>query len=84
MIARPYLRVGYVTVKEVWKIAKNKVATKGHQSCKLYLLSFIGNGEVDFQEFLTLMKKQMRKIDPEDELKELFQVFDMNSDGKIR
>ena len=39
---------------------------------------------MDFDEFLVLMKKQMKNMDPEDELKELFQVFDMNSDGKIR
>jgi calmodulin len=43
-----------------------------------------GNGEVDFEEFLSLMKKQMKDMDPEAELRELFQVFDMNSDGKIR
>lgn len=43
-----------------------------------------GNGEVDFNEFLTMMKEQMKKMDPEDELRELFQVFDMNSDGLIR
>ncbi|CAB4013129.1 calmodulin 12 [Paramuricea clavata] len=42
-----------------------------------------GNGEVDFEEFLSLMKKQMKDMDPEAELRELFQVFDMNSDGKI-
>ena len=39
---------------------------------------------MDFNEFLILMKKQMKNMDPEDELRELFQVFDMNSDGKIR
>jgi calmodulin len=45
---------------------------------------FPGNGEVDFEEFLTLMKKQIKHMDPEDELKELFQIYDINSDGLIR
>ena len=42
-----------------------------------------GNGEVDFEEFLTLMKKQIKNMDPEDELRELFQIYDINSDGLI-
>ena len=54
------------------------------RSDDLVCCTFAGNGEVDFNEFLVLMKKQMKNMDPEDELKELFQVFDMNSDGKIR
>jgi Ca2+-binding EF-hand superfamily protein len=55
-----------------------------YQKKKYLCFTSAGNGEVDFEEFLSLMKKQMKDMDPEAELRELFQVFDMNSDGKIR
>lgn len=47
-------------------------------------MSLTGNGEVDFEEFLTLMKRQMKNMNPDDELRETFKVFDRNGDGKIR
>ncbi|VUZ56472.1 unnamed protein product [Hymenolepis diminuta] len=42
-----------------------------------------GNGLIDFDEFLKLMKKKIDDCQPERELKEAFQVFDMNGDGYI-
>ncbi|KAM3185915.1 hypothetical protein ACTXT7_005389 [Hymenolepis weldensis] len=42
-----------------------------------------GNGSIDFDEFLKLMKKKIDDCEPERELKEAFQVFDMNGDGYI-
>lgn len=43
-----------------------------------------GNGEVDFEEFLLMMKKQMQARDTESEMREAFRVFDKNGDGQIR
>jgi calmodulin len=43
-----------------------------------------GNGEVDFEEFLVMMKNQMQNRDADAEMKEAFRVFDRNGDGSIR
>ncbi|KAG0668580.1 phosphorylase kinase, delta [Maudiozyma exigua] len=42
-----------------------------------------GNNEIEFNEFLTLMSKQMPSNDTEQELIEAFKVFDTNGDGVI-
>lgn len=47
-------------------------------------VSSLGNGEVDFDEFLLMMKKQMQARDTESEMREAFRVFDKNGDGQIR
>ena len=41
-----------------------------------------GNGSVDFDEFLKMMSNKMSS-NPEIELREVFDVFDTNSDGLI-
>jgi len=35
-----------------------------------------GNGEIDFDEFCTLMLKKMKESEPEEELVEVFKIFD--------
>ena len=42
-----------------------------------------GNGEVDFDEFCGLMIKKMHENEPEEELVEVFKIFDKNNDEKI-
>ncbi len=42
-----------------------------------------GNGEIDFEEFCTLMVKKMKESEPEEELVEVFRIFDKNGDEKI-
>ena len=42
-----------------------------------------GNGEVDFDEFCFLMIKKMNENEPEEELVEVFKIFDKNNDEKI-
>ena len=43
-----------------------------------------GNGEVEFDEFIILMVQQLKKENmAEEELVEVFKVFDKNSDGAI-
>ncbi len=41
----------------------------------LFIL-LVGNGTIDFPEFLTLMAKKMAGTDQEEEIKEAFRVFD--------
>jgi len=40
-----------------------------------------GDGSVDFEEFICMMSKSRNEIDQE--LKEIFQIFDRNKDGFI-
>mmetsp|Transcript_36188 Transcript_36188/g.55569 ORF Transcript_36188/g.55569 Transcript_36188/m.55569 type:complete len:151 (+) Transcript_36188:121-573(+) len=42
-----------------------------------------GDNEIDFEEFLILMKSRVGEKDPEKELKDAFKVFDVNGDGSI-
>eukprot|EP00112_Aurelia_sp_Birch-Aquarium-sp1_P015199 Seg335.5 transcript_id=Seg335.5/GoldUCD/mRNA.D3Y31 product=Calmodulin protein_id=Seg335.5/GoldUCD/D3Y31 len=42
-----------------------------------------GNGEIDFSEFVQMMKTQMKNRDMNKELMEAFQVFDCNRNGRI-
>ncbi|XP_077867089.1 neo-calmodulin-like isoform X2 [Saccoglossus kowalevskii] len=42
-----------------------------------------GNGEIDFEEFLTMMAKKLRDIDVDEEIREAFRVFDKDTNGYI-
>ncbi|KAK3093112.1 hypothetical protein FSP39_011207 [Pinctada imbricata] len=42
-----------------------------------------GNGEIDFDEFLTMMAKKQNAIDAEDQIREAFKVFDKDNLGYI-
>lgn len=39
--------------------------------------------EIDFPEFLTIMAKNVRALDTEEEIREAFKVFDRNGDGFV-
>ena len=43
--------------------------------------SHSGNGEIDFEEFLSMMAKKMKETDSEEEIREAFRVFDKDNDG---
>lgn len=36
----------------------------------------VGNGTIDFPEFLTMMARKMKDTDSEEEIREAFRVFD--------
>ena len=40
-----------------------------------------GNGEIDFEEFLSMMAKKLKETDLEEDIREAFRVFDKNSSG---
>ena len=40
-----------------------------------------GNGEIDFDEFLSMMAKKLKETDLEEDIREAFRVFDRNSSG---
>jgi len=42
-----------------------------------------GNGEIDFDEFLTMMAKKLKETDLEEDIREAFRVFDNKATGTI-
>lgn len=44
---------------------------------------FVGNGTIDFPEFLTMMARKMKDTDSEEEIREAFRVFDKDGNGFI-
>lgn len=40
------------------------------------LCGSLGNGTIDFPEFLTMMARKMKDTDSEEEIREAFRVFD--------
>lgn len=46
-------------------------------------VTLIGNGTIDFPEFLTMMAKKMKDTDSEEEMREAFRVFDKDGNGFI-
>ncbi len=47
------------------------------------MLNTAGNGEIDFEEFLSMMEKKMRQPDQMEEINAAFKVFDKDGDGFI-
>jgi calmodulin len=45
--------------------------------------SILGNGTIDFPEFLTMMARKMKDTDSEEEIREAFRVFDKDGNGFI-
>lgn len=43
-----------------------------------------GNGEIDFEEFCSLMVKKMKESEPEEELVEVFKMIDKDNKGIIQ
>lgn len=44
---------------------------------------FLGNGVIDFEEFLEMIVKEMNKTDTEEEMREAFKIFDRSGNGFI-
>jgi len=47
------------------------------------LSCYLGNGTIDFEEFLHMMLKKMKDTDSEEEIREAFRVFDKDGNGFI-
>ena len=45
--------------------------------------TFLGNDNIEFEEFLAMMERKMRSIIPEETLREAFKVFDKDGNGFI-
>jgi Ca2+-binding EF-hand superfamily protein len=44
---------------------------------------FVGNGTVDFDEFVAMMARYYATMDPEKEMRDAFRVFDKDGNGYI-
>lgn len=42
-----------------------------------------GDGDIDFEEFCNLMLRKMKESEPEEELVEVFKIFDKDNNGHI-
>lgn len=71
------------------KIVLEFIRLKGSALCNLsnaillLLYSLIGNGEIDFEEFLQMMSKKITTYDTEEEIRDAFRVFDKDGNGLI-
>ena len=76
---------GSITTKELGLVMKSL----GQNSSQVELQGMIdemdenGNGSVDFQEFLEIIKKAALNHNSEEELVQAFKIFDKNGDGFI-
>lgn len=43
----------------------------------------LGNGSIDFEEFVLMMAKKLEKSNTEDEIREAFKLFDKDNNGCI-
>ena len=43
----------------------------------------LGDGTIDFDEFLTMMARKMKETDTEEEIREAFKIFDKDNNGLI-
>jgi len=48
-----------------------------------WLSGCVGNGTIDFEEFINMMARKMRETDSEEELREAFRVFDKDGNGFV-
>ena len=78
---------GTLSVNEIVKIMKNFGYTIKKSEAKKMIdeIDVSGDGELDFEEFVTLMEKQTQYVDISDEelVLRAFKSFDKNNDGKI-
>jgi len=78
-------RDGKITTKELGTVIRNL----GQNPTEVELAEMIaevdldGNGTIDFKEFLGLMVRKWSDTDMNEELFEVFKVFDTNGDGYI-
>jgi len=79
-------RDGYITIKEISAYVKaiGQPPTEGEVKDMINEVDVDGNGSIEFIEFITLMARKMRDADTfREDLKEIFDVFDLNKDGGI-
>merc|ERR1711924_45384 len=76
---------GSISTEELGQVMKNlgQSPSKEELDCMVKEVDTDGNGEICFDEFLEMMRKQVDSSDPEQDLREAFAVFDKDNSGTI-
>lgn len=76
---------GYITIQELAEIMRNlgDPPTEENIQDMISEVDIDGSGNINFQEFISLMARRMRDGDLEEELKLVFKLFDRDGNGKI-
>lgn len=76
---------GSITTQELGDVMKRlgQKPTKAELEAMVREIDADGNGEIDFPEFLTMMLRKMNEGNPENELMDVFMVFDKDGSGTI-
>ncbi|KXN66162.1 calmodulin [Conidiobolus coronatus NRRL 28638] len=76
---------GMITAKELGTVMRSlgQNPTEAELHDMINDVDADGSGTVDFPEFLTLMARNMKNADSEEEIREAFKVFDKDGNGYI-
>lgn len=76
---------GLITPKELGAVMKSlgQNPTDAELFDMLSEVDLNNNGQIDYNEFLSLMTRKMRDTDTEEELIETFKIFDKDGNGQI-
>jgi len=76
---------GYITPKELAQVMKSLNYDSSETQVEGLFADVHGgrNGKIGFEEFITLMNKRNKEIDPEEEVINAFKVFDREGNGTI-
>ncbi|KAJ2056091.1 hypothetical protein GGI17_006372 [Coemansia sp. S146] len=76
---------GSITAKELGAVLKAAGQNPSDEELKDMVneLDADGNGKIDFEEFLTLMRRHSPENNEEDELRDAFNIFDKDGNGFI-
>jgi calmodulin len=84
---RMHANAGTITSKELGTVMRSLGQSPTEEELREMVkeVDADGSGAIDFQEFLTLLARQMREANgaDEDELREAFRVFDQDQNGFI-
>ena len=78
-------KIGVLTYKEISNVLRSLNLAPSEEEIKEMIdeVDLDGNGEIDFEEFVTLMNRRSKQTDMEEELFNAFKVLDKEGNGLI-
>ena len=78
-------KIGIITLKELSNVIRSLNLDPTEEEIKEMIdeVDLDGNGEIDFEEFVTLMNRRSKQTDMEEELFNAFKVLDKEGNGLI-
>ena len=76
---------GVITLKELSNVLRSLNLDPTEEEIKEMIdeVDLDGNGEIDFEEFVTLMNRRSKETDLEEEILNAFKVFDKEGNGLV-